>query len=144
MMRRVVRRTDGDRGSTIPLMIGFFIVAGLLLTGGVVASAAFLAQRELQAGCDGAAVAGATGFTRIPGAGDGLAFDNVVGRAAIADYLQQTWGADAAGVDVTIDVTGDRVVLTCSRTAHVPFEAVFAPDGIRQTTTASADAPLSG
>ena len=48
-----------DRGSTIPLVLGFVVLAALLVLGAVAASVACRAQRDLAAVCDGAAVAAA-------------------------------------------------------------------------------------
>ena len=54
-----VRLAD-DRGSTIPLILGCFVVAFLIVAGSVAAGDAFLQQRNLQSVCDGAAAAAAT------------------------------------------------------------------------------------
>lgn len=133
----------GDRGSTMPLILGFFMIAGLLLTGGITASAAFLAQRDLQSACDGAAVAGASGFMRTTGGSTAdIAFDETLAGHAIAQYALDAWGSDA--VDIQVNVDGTRVVVTCARVVHVPFEALFSPGGINRTATSSADAPLLG
>lgn len=133
-----------ERGSTIPLILVFFVIAGLMLTGGVVASSAFLQLRSLQSACDGAALAAANGFERGGGQlGDNLPFDAASAEAAVQAYAATVWqGGSAVALDVAVD--GDQVVVVCSRTAHVPFEAVFAPDGIEQSVTATARAPLIG
>lgn len=139
------QQQDTERGSTIPLMIGFFILAGLLLVGGVVASAAFLQLRSLQSGCDGAAVAAANGFGRGQGTlGENLPFDRAAAEAAVASYALQAWGSEAAEVSIQVAVDGDRVTVSCARIAHVPFEAVISPGGIDQTVTATSRAPLIG
>lgn len=119
------------------------MIAGLLLTGGVTASAAFLAQRDLQSACDGAAVAGASGFLRTTSESTAdMAFDKTLAGNAIAQYAVDAWGTDA--VDIDVDVDGTRVVVTCSRVVHVPFESLFSPGGINRTATSSADAPIIG
>lgn len=139
------QQSGADRGSTIPLMIGFFILAGLLLTGGVIASSAFLQLRSLQSACDGVAVAAANGFERGgTSLGEGLPFDPAAAQSAAAAYAAQAWGSEAEEVGLDVAVDGDRVVVQCSRTAHLPFEAVVAPGGISQTVTASSRAPLEG
>ncbi|WP_153503354.1 pilus assembly protein TadG-related protein [Cumulibacter manganitolerans] len=136
---------DSEQGSTIPLLIGFFMLAGLLLTGGVVAGAAFVQLRSLQSACDGAAIAAANGFERGGTTlGEALPFDPGAARAAVATYAVQAWGAEAAQVDIGIDVVGEQVVVRCARTAHVPFETVFAPGGVHQVVTATSRAPLQG
>lgn len=144
-LRITLSRPGGDRGSTLPLMLAFFMIAGLLLTGGVTASAAFLAQRDLQSACDGAAVAGASGFVRTTtGRAADLAFDETLARNVIAQYAVDAWGRDASAVDIGIAVDRTRVVVTCARVVHVPFEAIFAPGGVARSVTSSADAPLLG
>ena len=135
--------TRDDRGSTLPLLLGFFMIAGLLLTGGVTASAAFLAQRDLQSACDGAAIAGASGFVRTAGASTAdLRFDETLAKNAVAQYAADVWGD--ADVDLDVAVEGTRVVVTCARVVHVPFEGLFSPGGIGRTATSSADAPIVG
>ena len=49
-----------DDGSVIPFVLGFFIIALLLVAGSVAAGDAFVQQRDLQDVCDGAAVAAAS------------------------------------------------------------------------------------
>ena len=139
------RRWRQDDGSTMPLIIGFFMLAGLMLVGGVVASAAFLQLRSLQSACDGAAVAAANGFERGgQSLGDSLPFDQAAAASAVSAYAGHAWGSEATQVGLDVDVDGDRVIVQCSKTAHVPFETVFALDGIDQTVTATSRAPLRG
>lgn len=134
-----------ERGSTIPLILAFFVVAGLMLTGGVVASSAFLQLRSLQSACDGAAIAAANGFERGGGRlGANLPFDVASAEAAVQAYAAAAWQTDASAIGLDVNVNGEQVVVVCSKTAHVPFEAVFAPNGIQQTVTATARAPLFG
>lgn len=126
-------------------MLVFFVVAGMMLTGGVVASSAFLQLRSLQSSCDGAAIAATNGFERGGDQlGASLPFDAASAEAAVQSYAAAAWQGDAASVALDVQVDGDRVIVVCARTAHVPFEAVFAPDGIEQTVTATARAPLFG
>ena len=142
---RFKQRAADERGSTIPLMLVFFVVAGMMLTAGVVASSAFLQLRSLQSACDGAAIAAANGFERGGGSlGDNLPFDAESAAAAVEAYAAAAWQGDVAAVALDVSVDGDRVVVVCSRTAHVPFEAAFAPDGFDQSVTATARAPLAG
>lgn len=143
--RQDCRHRAGERGSTIPLMIGFFILAGLMLTGGVVASSAFLQLRSLQSACDGVAAAAANGFERGGTTlGEGLPFDPAAAQSAATAYAAQAWGSEAADIGLAVAVDDDRVIVQCTKTAHVPFEAVISPGGISQTVTASSRAPLEG
>jgi hypothetical protein len=69
--RRRVRLAAGgsDRGTTIPLIMMSFLMAGTFVCGSIAASAAFLAQRSLAGICDGAAIAAASAFDRAGTAG---------------------------------------------------------------------------
>jgi hypothetical protein len=57
-------RSRRDGGTVIPLILLSVLLAGLLVTAGTAASAAFLAQRDLAGVCDGAALAGAAAVDR--------------------------------------------------------------------------------
>ncbi|HZY77482.1 MAG TPA: pilus assembly protein TadG-related protein, partial [Jatrophihabitantaceae bacterium] len=79
-----------DHGSTIPLILGFFLVALLMIGGAIAAADAFVQQRGLQDVCDGAASAAAAEAARLDrdpslGSGAELAFDGV--EDAVARYL---------------------------------------------------------
>lgn len=142
---RLPGRVRDDRGSTIPLMLVFFVVAGMMLTGGVVASSAFLQLRSLQSACDGAAIAATNGFERGGDQlGGSLPFDGTSAESAVQAYAATAWRGETTSPTLDVAVEGDRVIVVCSRTAHVPFEAVFAPNGIEQTVRATARAPLFG
>lgn len=133
-----------DHGSTLPLFIGCFLIAGLLLTGGIAASAAFLAQRDVQSLCDGAAVAGANvaDESAIYGGGlsDGsLPLSPASVQAAVADYLS---GREIDAWQATTDGTTVRVV--CSRQVAIPFGSVFLLSGtLDRTAVASARSPFA-
>lgn len=113
----------GDGGTVLPLVVVSFLMAGLMVTAGTAASAAFLAQRDLAGVCDGAALAGAAALDRAalsgaagdgaPGdgaAGDGAAGDGAAGdRAVIGREAAEGSGAvaglpvSAAGVAVAVE-----------------------------------------
>lgn len=133
----------GDRGSILPLLIGCFLLAGVLLTGGIAASAAFLAQRNLQSVCDGAAVAGANVADESVIYGSGLPDTSLPlspasVETAVADYLS---GRGVDSWDVSTDGVTVRVV--CSRAVAIPFGSVFLADGrLDRTAVASARSPF--
>lgn len=142
MSPRLPARGD-DRGTMIPLLLGFFLVALLLTVGVTAASKAFLAQRDLQAQCDGAALSAADaldeGGTYRHADSDRLRLSGPGVDAAIASYFAVGGGA----VDYSSDTDGTRVVLTCRTVAELPFGATFGyPEGLPRTATSSADAPL--
>lgn len=149
LRRRARLATAGDRGSTLVLMIGCFMLAGVLLTGGIAASAAFLAQRDLQSMCDGAAIAGAQAFERPEAGteagtevGDSLPLSQDAVVEAVADYAVDRYGAVAAEVTMSASTDGRLVRVTCSRVVHIPFEDLFSPGGLERTAVAEARSPL--
>lgn len=144
-VRSRVRAAGIDRGSTLVLMIGCFMLAGVLLTGGIAASAAFLAQRDLQSMCDGAAIAGAQAFQRPEAGaavGDSLPLSQDAVVEAVADYAVDRYGAAAAEVTMGASTDGRLVRVTCSRVVHIPFEDLFSPGGLERTAVAEARSPL--
>lgn len=136
-------RLRDDSGSTIPLILGFFVLAALLVGGGIAASDAFVDQRSLQAACDGATLAAANavdaGAVRDAGieAGGELPLGAV--RQAAAGYLAR----DPARADVVVDTTlspdGREVQARCEQVLPVTFGAVFGlGGGVRHTATSEA------
>jgi hypothetical protein len=89
----------GDRGTVVPLVLLSVLLAGLLVTAGTAASAAFLAQRDLAGVCDGAALAGAAAVDRT--ALDRTALD----RTALAPTEPDRTAPDRTAPDRT---AGDR------------------------------------
>ena len=134
-------RARPDRGSILPLTLLCVLIALLLIAGTATASAAFLAQRDLQAWCDGAvlAAAGSPGGPSLyasggaPGVGAPLDVDTVA--AALDRYL-------AAASDVTtarLSVQVERATVVCTRTVDVPFGRLFGiSNGLRREAVSSA------
>ena len=139
--------TDADRGSTVPMILGFFLVALLMVAGAIAAGDAFVQQRGLQSLCDGAASDAAGSAIDLDrglgaGSGDSLRFDHV--DAAVTAYLARDRQRER--VRVTAELSPDRttVTLTCADTAIVAFGSFFGRGaGIVQHATSSARAPLS-
>jgi Flp pilus assembly protein TadG len=138
--------TDDD-GSTLPLILGFFLVALLVVAGSVAAGDAFVQQRGLQDVCDGAATAAAASGVDL---GRGGALDRErqlqfgdVART-VSDYLARD--PSRHGVHVTAQLSPDRrtLTLTCEQTERIAFGAMFGKgDGVRHRATSSAQAPLA-
>jgi uncharacterized membrane protein len=140
-----VRRARGDRGSTIPLILGFFLVALVMVAAGVAAGDAFVQQRALQSLCDGAAVAAASSADVRAGLGPGrpeyLRLTDV--QTAVGAYL----GRDPSRADVRIraELSADHatVTTTCELTQSLAFGSFFGfGGGLRHRATSSARAPL--
>lgn len=136
-----------DDGSTLPLILGFFLIALLMVAGSVAAGDAFVQQRGLQDVCDGAATAAAASAVDLGrgGALDGeqaLQFGDV--SRAVGAYLSRD--PSRQGVRVTARFSPDRrtLTLTCEQTEHIAFGAMFGKGaGVHHVVTASARAPLS-
>lgn len=147
---RALRRQCGaesELGSTIPLILGFFVIAMLVVGGSVAAADAYLDQRALQSVCDGAALAGVNALD------DAAVFDDDFGGygdlplgdvdAAVAQYL----GRDAGRSDVQIEsliVTGDATVeLVCVQRLPLVFGEAFGyGDGVEHRVAAAARSNL--
>jgi uncharacterized membrane protein len=136
-----------DRGSTLPMILGFFLLALLMIAGSVAAGDAFVQQRGLQDVCDGAATAAAATAVEVGRGGDlatesALRFGDV--EAAVAEYLSRDPGR--AGVHTAIHLSPDQraLTLTCEQTEYIAFGAIFGyADGVHHRVTASAEALLA-
>jgi Flp pilus assembly protein TadG len=146
--RRLASRVRRDeRGSTIPLVLGFFLIGLMLTAGGVSASDAFAKHRDLQSACDGAALAGANAASTqsIHGSGvDGEAIPLQGADAAIHGYLARDPGTSDIQSTIQLSSTRDRVDLECTRRTRIAFGPMFGrPDGVVQKVEASARSPLT-
>lgn len=139
--------TADDRGSTIPLILGFFLVALMMIAGAVAAGDAFVQQRGLQEVCDGAAAAAAASAADLTRSGE-VAAGNVLRFRDVARAVTDYLGRDPSREDVHVSpaLSGDRGVftLTCTETRPIAFGAMFGKgSGVRHVATSSARAPLS-
>jgi hypothetical protein len=140
-------RPPGDRGSTLPFVLLCFLLALLLVAGTVAASAAFLAQRDLQSDCDGAAVAGAAAVD--PAAlygGNGVREELPVAaedaQAAIAGYAGRA-GLGDTSFAVTVSAGGGAVAVACARQVTIPFGRMFGlGEGVVRTAESGARSPV--
>lgn len=142
-----IGRSD-DAGSMLPFVLLCFCLAALMVTGGIAASVAFLAQRDVQSLCDGAAVAAANGIDEPGYFGAAAARDvplaDATVRAAVGDYLGRV--PDVAALTSWGTATDGRSVeVVCTRYVDIPFAAVFLGGRqLERTATASARAPYQG
>lgn len=125
----------------MPLVLLCFLVGAVLVAGVTASSSAFLAQRDLQADCDGAAVAAASGVDLDVLYADGGPVQDTLplatgeARDAVADYQ--------GGFDADITVEGERVTVACRRVVAVPFGRLFGVGGgLERSTVSTARAPL--
>ncbi len=140
-------RAGDERGSITPLVLLFFLIAALLVMGTTAAGSAFLAQRDLQSVCDGAAVRAADAIDE-PSAYRGqqapaalpLSDDSV--RTAVTEYQSRGYASDPT-LTLAASTDGQQVTVSCQRLVHIPFGAVFGKSaGLQRTALSSARAPL--
>jgi putative Flp pilus-assembly TadE/G-like protein len=117
---------SGERGSALPFVLVCWLVAAVMALGAIAASDAFLEQRDLQAACDGAALAAANradeGRVYAAGVGAALPLTTETAQAAVADHLADggtvldTWSAETDGTEVTV---------RCGRSVPIAFGWLF-------------------
>lgn len=113
--------TRDERGSTVPLIIGFAVVLLVLAAVVVDATAAFVARQRLESLADGAALQGADqgaqGAQVYAGGpvGRRLAVTEAAARRAVTVYLSQL-GAGATRQSVQVHADGSVTVEVCEQT----------------------------
>jgi uncharacterized membrane protein len=137
-----------DRGSTIPLILGCFLLAMLMVAGGVAAGDAFVQQRDLQSVCDGAAAAAASsadlGAARETGdvGGSALRLANV--QPAVDAYLARDGSRSGVRIEATLSADAETVSLVCAERRTIAFGAVFGRGGgVDHRAVSTARAPVS-
>ena len=129
-----------DRGSTIPLILGFFLLAMTMVAASIALGQAFVQQRGLQSLCDGAAAAAAAGAGDIDRGGE-LATGGSLRFAHVAQQVDAYLDRDPARRDVHVRVSlspdHTRLTLRCAQTMPLVFGAV------RRASRASSTRPTS-
>lgn len=139
-------RDDVERGSTLPFVLVCWLVGALMVFGAVAASDAFLEQQEVQAVCDGAALAAANqadeAAVYATGVGTALPLTRAGAQAAVAGQL----GAGASELDAwSAETDGAEVTVRCTRYVDIAFGWLFlGGEQLERTATASARAPTLG
>jgi hypothetical protein len=136
-----VRRDE--TGQTSVLIVGFFLVAVLLLAVVVDASAAYLRRQQLDAVADGAALAATEGLegdqVYLGGLGERAEIDPAAARRHVSAYLRQI-GAhrDYPGLTVRVSTTAESVTVRVSSPLELPLVPPGWTDGTRVTGHAAA------
>jgi hypothetical protein len=136
-----------DDGSTIPLILGFLMLALLLVAGSVAVGDAYVAQSNLQSVCDGAAAAAASRADadtqrRSGDSGGYLRLGDV--QAEVQRYLQREPSRSDVVVTAVLDASGTTVQVSCERRAGLAFGSFFGfGSGIEQHATSAARAPAT-
>ena len=140
-------RDSGDRGSTVPLILGFFLLAVVMTAGAIAAGQAFVQQRDLQEQCDGAAAAAAASAANLARDGDPVVTDAVrfgEVQRVIAGYLSRDDAEQQVQTDAQLSADDRTIDLRCVRTSRIPFGALFGkPAGVRHVVTSSAREPVT-
>lgn len=134
-------RPRDDAGQTAVLIVGFAIIALLMVGVAVDASAAYLRRQGLDNLADGAALAAADGVQGRQvyegGLGERARIDPAVARLYVADYLRATGAARSyPGLRFSVDATTDRVIVRVA----APLDLPITPPGWAQRPTISATA----
>ncbi|MEP6599774.1 MAG: pilus assembly protein TadG-related protein [Actinomycetota bacterium] len=143
-----MRCWSDDRGSTIPLILGCFLLAMVMVAGSVAAGNAFVQQRDLQSVCDGAAAAAATSADLGSARGVGDVGGHKLRLADVQQAVDSYRARDASRGDVSIQAAlsedARTVNLLCLRTSRIAFGSLFGyPDGVQHRAASSAQSPLT-
>ena len=116
----------GERGQTTLLIIGFAVVAVMLVAVVVDASAAYLRRSGLDSLADGAALAAADGIQGRQvyegGLGDRARIDPDLARLYVREYLSAARAARRyPGFTYHVEVGTDRVVVHVESPLHLPI-----------------------
>jgi hypothetical protein len=149
MARSMIPCPRGDAGSMIPMIMMAFAVAGLIVAGTIAAGSAFLAQRDLQSVCDGAALAAAQvldddpyyaadrgPLSRLP-LGD---VQRAVNTYALRDAADSD---DSVRMIAAVRSDGVTVRVQCRTHIDIPFQSVFRRGGLDRRATADARSPTA-
>ena len=135
-----------DRGSTIPLILGFFLIAMFVVAGSIALGQAFVQQRDLQDVCDGAAAAAAATSADldrshgIAATDDSLRFADA--QHNVDAYLARDPSRDGVQAVVTLSADARRVRLACSQTRHLVFGALFGRADVAHHAVSTARAAI--
>jgi Putative Flp pilus-assembly TadE/G-like len=134
-----------DDGSTIPLVLGFFLIGLLVVAGAVLASDAYTKQRDLQSICDGAALAAANAVdsrtARTQPLSQALPLAGV--QQATETYLARDPDRAEVSIRAAVAADGRTVMADCRRHTRLAFGSVIGRgDGIEQHATAHARSVL--
>jgi uncharacterized membrane protein len=145
------RESCQDDGQVLLLVIGFAVIAALLVTVVVNVSKVFLWERALSAAADGAAVAAASAVAEsvvyTEGATERLPLSREGAADRVSAYVSQAGLSQRFGprFDYAVTVTGDTVSVTFTAPVDLVFGNLLAAayaDGYPLSVTASARSPL--
>jgi Flp pilus assembly protein TadG len=142
------RGRAADTGSTIPLVLGFFIVSLLLVAGSVAVGDAFVQHSGLQSVCDGAAVAAASSLdadAQRHAVGDARYLSLSEVQRSVETYLNRESGRETITFAAEVSQNHALVTVECTRTSTIAFGSMFGyGDGITHRVTSRARALVLG
>ncbi len=119
------RTRPADTGSTVPLILGLFLIVLILVAGSVAAGDAFVQQNQLQDVCDGAAVAAASTADLDSGrhVDDADAGFLVLGAvdAAVEQYRDRDPDRQAVAMLASLSADDQSVTARCTQTRTIAF-----------------------
>jgi len=141
-MSRLTELLSDDEGSTLPLILGYVLLAVAVTFTCVCATDLYIAQKRLDSLADSAALAGSDGYVILfDGAGGARAELTDGGVRAQAEVIVSAIGGAAALLSADApDGTSSRV--TVGTTWHPPIFSPFVPDGIPLESTATSRTAL--
>lgn len=135
----------GEEGSTIPLVLVFFLIGLLMVAGAVMASDAYTKQRDLQSICDGAALAAANSVDARAARTHpltGVLPLSSVDTAATA-YLARDPNRAQVRIQASLSPDGKTVRIDCQQHTTLAFGAVIGRGGgVDEHATATAQSAL--
>ena len=138
---------NDDDGSIIPLILGFLLIALIMVAGSVAAGDAFVQQNNLQSVCDGAAAQAASSVDadaqRAAGS-SATALRLARVQTAVQTYLSRE--PDRADVHMIASLSADAgtVSVQCERRSTIAFGSFFGfRGGIDHRAQSSARAPVT-
>ncbi|MGX7680853.1 pilus assembly protein TadG-related protein [Jatrophihabitans sp. DSM 45814] len=137
--------SSDDRGSIVPLVLGFYVIAFMFVSGAVLASDVFNKQRNLQSLCDGAAVAASNAVNGQLVRDRGL--DSTLPLLSVQDAIDTYLSTESSRVQISavgeLGADSDTVKVKCSSTAKVAFGGLIGhADGFEQHASATAEGRL--
>lgn len=128
------------------MILGFFVLAMVMVAGAIVAGQAFVQQRDLQDVCDGAAAAAAAAAADLSRASGGR-WDGSLQFSGLDNAVEQYLGRDPGlrGVQVNAALSPDArtIRLRCMRRSPIAFGALFGKaEGITHVVESSAREPV--
>lgn len=144
-------RPEQDEGQMIVMIIGFVLLALLVVTVVIGISSVYLEHKRLLSLADGASLAAADSYTLGEVAGEGESPSAVLGservRSVAADFVARSPSSARFGALAVTGATGSpdgsTAVVVLSSVVHPPVVNFVVPDGIRIEAVSTARSRLT-